>query len=195
MGAAPVCRARAAGRLCFTQDESLAILGAYGIPTIPTRFAASPMDAGIAADLLGYPAVVKLRDSAAPADRLPSSLVFDLHDASHIVAAARLLTARALRHGGTGELVVQRHAGRGSEVAIRVSDDAHIRADDRVRRRGHDVQPSRSCGRSAAVEPGVGAWADRAKPYRRDAWANRCGIGRPPNSASGGGRCWCGSAS
>jgi acetyltransferase len=115
--------ARAAGRLSFTQDEALAILSAYGIPTVPTRFAASPMDAGSAADLLGYPAVVKQRDTAAPADRLPGSLVFDLHDASHIVAAAPLLSARALRHGGTGELVVQRHAGRGREVAVRVSDD------------------------------------------------------------------------
>jgi acetyltransferase len=116
--------ARAAGRLCFTQDESLAILGAYGIPIIPTRFAAGPTDAGTAADLLGYPAVVKLRDIAAPADRLPNSLAFDLHDRSHIVAAAELLSARALRHGGSGELVVQRDAGRGREVAIRVSDDA-----------------------------------------------------------------------
>ncbi len=116
--------ARAAGRLAFAQDEALAILGAYGIPTVPTRFVATPADAGAAADLLGYPAVVKLRDTAAPADRLPGSLVFDLQDASQIVAAARLLTMRGLRHGGTGELVVQLHAGRGREVAIRVADDA-----------------------------------------------------------------------
>src|SRR6202041_3038291 len=105
-----------AGRLSLTQDESLAILGAYGIPIIPTRFAASPTDAGTAADLLGYPAVVKLRDTAVPADRLPNSLAFDLHDRSHIVAPAELLSARALRHGGSGELVVQRDAGRGREV-------------------------------------------------------------------------------
>jgi acetyltransferase len=116
--------ARAAGRLAFAQDEALAILGAYGIPTVPTRFAASPADAGVAADLLGYPAVVKLRDRAAPADRLAGSLAFDLHDAEHIEAAARLLSVRGVRHGGTGELVVQLHAGRGREVAIRVSDDA-----------------------------------------------------------------------
>jgi acetyltransferase len=116
-------QAQAAGRLCFTQDESMAILGAYGIPTVPTRFATNPQDAGVAAELLGYPAVVKLRDTAAPADRLPRSLAFDLHDASHIVAAACMLSDRALRNGGTGELLVQRHAGRGREVAIRVSDD------------------------------------------------------------------------
>jgi acetyltransferase len=117
-------QARAVGRLSFAQDEALAILGAYGIPTVPTRFAASPGDAAFAADLLGYPAVVKLRDTAAPMDRLPGSLVFDLHDAAQIVAASRLLSARANRRGGTGELLVQRHAGRGREVAIRVSDDA-----------------------------------------------------------------------
>ena len=115
--------AKTTGHLAFTQDESLAILGAYGIPTVPTRFAASALDAGAASDLVGYPAVVKLRDTKAPADRLPGSLVFDLHDASHIMAAARLLSARGMRHGGTGELIVQRHAGRGREVAIRVSDD------------------------------------------------------------------------
>ncbi len=116
--------ARAHGRLAMAQDEALAVLAAYGIPTVPTRFAAGPLDAGVAADLLGYPAVVKLRDTAAPADRLQSSLAFDLHDAAHIMAAAQLLSARSVRHGGTGELVVQRHAGRGRELAIRVSDDA-----------------------------------------------------------------------
>ena len=105
--------ARAHGRLALAQDEALAILGAYGIPTVPTRFVAGPADTGVAADLLGYPALVKLRDTAAPADRLQSSLMFDLHDAAHIVAAAHLLSARSVRHGATGELLVQRHAGRG----------------------------------------------------------------------------------
>jgi acetyltransferase len=117
-------QARATSRLCFSQDESLAILGAYGIPIIPTRFAASPIDAAAAADLLGYPAVVKLRDTAAPMDRPPGNLIFDLHDAPQIFAAARLLSVRARRRHGTGELLVQRHAGRGREVAIRVLDDA-----------------------------------------------------------------------
>ncbi len=116
--------ARAAGRLSFNQDEALEILSAYGVQAIPTRFAATPEDAGIAADLLGYPAVVKLRDTAPPIDRLPGSLVFDLQDAPQIVAASHLLSARALRQRGSGELLVQRHAGRGREVAIRVADDA-----------------------------------------------------------------------
>jgi acetyltransferase len=116
-------RLRARGRLTLTQDESLNILSAYGIPTVPTRFAASASDAADAARLLGFPAVVKLRDAAAPADRAPASLVFDLHDAAQVIAAARLLSARAQRRGATGELLVQRFVGRAREVAVRVSDD------------------------------------------------------------------------
>jgi acetyltransferase len=117
-------RIRASGRLTLTQDESLGILSAYGIPIVPTRFAASPPDAADAAGLLGFPVVVKLRDSAAPADRITGSLAFDLHDTARVTAAARLLSARARRQGANGELLVQRHVGRAREVAIRVADDA-----------------------------------------------------------------------
>ena len=116
--------ARASGRLSFTQDEALAVLGAYGIPTVPTRFAAGAGDAVCAAGLLGYPAVLKLRERMAPAKRQLGGVMFDLHEAMQVNAAARLLTARAQRRGGTGELLVQRHAGRGRELAVRVSDDA-----------------------------------------------------------------------
>ena len=117
-------RLRATGRLTLTQDESLNILAAYGIPTVPTRFAASVVDAADAAAILGFPAVVKLRDSAAPADRPPGGLVFDLHDADQVTAAARLLSTRAHRRGSTDELLVQRYVGRAREVAVRVADDA-----------------------------------------------------------------------
>jgi len=114
---------RAAGGLCLTQDKALDVLAAYGIPTIPTRFAAGPEDVVAAADLLGYPAVVKLRDAGAPADRLSGSVMFDLQNPVQVVSAARFLSDRAQRQGVATELLVQRHAGRGRELAIRVSDD------------------------------------------------------------------------
>jgi acetyltransferase len=117
-------RARAAGRLSLTQDEALDILAAYGIPTVPTRIVANAPDAPAAADLLGFPVVLKLRDSAAPADRPPGSLIFDLHDASQVAAAARLLSTRAQRRGRPPELLVQRNVGRAREVAVRVADGA-----------------------------------------------------------------------
>jgi acetyltransferase len=117
-------RVRAAGRLTLAQDEALNILAAYGIPGVPTRFAASVRDAADAARLLGFPAVVKLRDSAAPVDRAAGSLVFDLHDAAQVTAAASLLATRARRRGAVEEFLVQRSVGRAREVAIRVADDA-----------------------------------------------------------------------
>jgi acetyltransferase len=67
---------------------------------------------------------VKLRYSTAPADRPFGSLVFDLHDAAQVTAAARLLSARVQRRGGAGELLVQRYVGRSREVAVSVADDA-----------------------------------------------------------------------
>lgn len=117
-------RTRALGRLTLTQDEALGILSAYGIPIVPTQLAASVPDAADAAALLGFPVVVKLRDSAPPADRPFDGLVLDLHDAAQVTAAAGLLSARAQRLGATGELLVQRHVGRAREVAVRVADDA-----------------------------------------------------------------------
>lgn len=117
-------RTRAAGRLTLTQDEALDILAAYGIPTVPTRFAANPQDAATAAELVGFPAVVKQRDSGAPPDRPPASLVFDLHDAAAVLAAARLLSGRAEQRGSNPELLVQRYVGRPREVAVHVADDA-----------------------------------------------------------------------
>jgi acetyltransferase len=112
-------RIRGAGSLTLTQDEALGVLAAYGIPIVPTRFVSQADDAAAAAALVGFPAVVKLRDRTAPADRPPGGLVFDLHDAARVTAAAKLLSARA-----AAGLLVQRHVGRAREVAVRVADDA-----------------------------------------------------------------------
>ncbi|PPQ34559.1 bifunctional acetate--CoA ligase family protein/GNAT family N-acetyltransferase [Rhodopila globiformis] len=107
------------GRLALTQDESLDVLAAYGIPTVPTRMAASPDDAAAAADSVGYPVAVKLRDNARPGTRPPGGLVLDLMDAAQVTAAARLLAAKEPER----PLLVQHQAGRARELAIRVSDD------------------------------------------------------------------------
>ncbi|HEY4174658.1 MAG TPA: acetate--CoA ligase family protein, partial [Rhodopila sp.] len=115
---------RAQGRLTLMQDEALGVLSAYGIPVVPTRFAAGVPDAADAAALLGFPVVVKRRDSVAPVDRLLGGLVLDLHDAAQVTEAAGLLSTRAQRRGGVAELLVQRVVGRAREVAVRVADDA-----------------------------------------------------------------------
>jgi acetyltransferase len=116
-------RVRAEGRLALTQDESLNVLSAYGIPVVPTRVVSGPADAAAAADLVGYPAVVKMRDTARPGTRPSGGLVLDLLDAPHVETAARLLAAR-MPDGEQDQraLLVQRQAARARELAIRVSD-------------------------------------------------------------------------
>ena len=114
-------QARTQDRLALTQDQALDVLAAYGIPTVPTRVAANADDAAAAARVVGFSAVVKLRDSTPPADRPAASLAFDLHDAQGVIAAAQAL---AVRHTATTELLVQRCVGRAREFAVRVADDA-----------------------------------------------------------------------
>ncbi len=99
-------RARAAGRLALTQDETLDVLAAYGIPTVPTRFAAGAADAATAAEMLGYPVVVKVRETTPPADRAPGGVAFDLRDTRSVTATGRLLLARAAKRPETGGLLI-----------------------------------------------------------------------------------------
>ncbi len=109
---------RRTGRLATMQDEALAVLCAYGIPVVPSRAVASPDDAAAAAALLGYPAVVKLRQSVRPDARASGGLALDLHDASEVMAAAQRIAARG------HSLLVQRQAVRWRQLRIRVDDDA-----------------------------------------------------------------------
>jgi acetyltransferase len=110
------------GRLTAMQDESLAVLSAYGIPVVPTRVAASSPDAADAARLLGFPAVVKLRQCVRPDERASGGLALDLHDAAEVEVAALRIVAR--HDGGDLPLLVQHQAHRWRELRVRVTDDA-----------------------------------------------------------------------
>ncbi|HEY2619994.1 MAG TPA: acetate--CoA ligase family protein, partial [Acetobacteraceae bacterium] len=115
---------RRGGRLTAMQDEALAVLSAYGIPVVPGRAVMSPDDAAEAAALLGFPAVVKLRQSVRPDERGSGGLALDLHDAGEVAAAAHRLTARQVTERGDPSLLVQRQANRWRELRVRVADDA-----------------------------------------------------------------------
>ena len=117
---------RRTGRLASTQDEALAALDRYGIPVAPTRVVATAEDAAAAAAVLGFPAVVKLRQSEHPNARASNGLALDLHDAREVGLAAALLDARRARQPGihADGLLVQRQAPRSRELKIRVGDDA-----------------------------------------------------------------------
>ncbi len=117
---------RRAGRLAAMQDEALSVLCAYSIPMAPSRAVAAAEDAAAAALLLGFPAVVKLRQSERPDARAQGGLALDLHDAREVAVAARLLSARRDRQPDARDdgLLVQRQAARPRELRIRVADDA-----------------------------------------------------------------------
>jgi acetyltransferase len=111
---------RRAARLTSMQDEALAVLCAYGIPVVPNRAVVTLDDAAAAASLLGFPAVVKLRQSVRPDARASGGLALDLHDPAEVIAAARRIS-----HNAQGELplLVQHQAPRWRELRIRVADD------------------------------------------------------------------------
>jgi acetyltransferase len=118
-------RLRACGRRDLSQDQAMTLLSAYGLPTVPTRVVGTPEDAAAAADLLGYPVVVKRRDFVAPADRERGGVVLDLHDVTAVRLAARMLIGRQMREDPAREpaLLVQSQAARARELLIRVADD------------------------------------------------------------------------
>ena len=101
------------------------VLAAYGVPTVPCRAVSTEPDAVTAAALLGYPVVVKLRDTLPPGCRARGGLALDLHDAAEVRLAARTLTLRQTRRAPDEPvtLLVQRQAARGRELSIRVTDD------------------------------------------------------------------------
>ena len=57
-------RAAAEGREKLTETEAMEVLGAYGIPTVPWRRAASADEAAAAAREIGFPVVLKVISSA-----------------------------------------------------------------------------------------------------------------------------------
>jgi acetyltransferase len=130
-------RLRTAGRQDLAQDEAMAVLAAYGVPTVPCRAVSTEQDAVTAAALLGYPVVVKLRDTRPPSCRARGGLALDLHDAAEVGLAARTLTLRQARRtpgaatidparrasDAATTLLVQRQAARARELLIRVADD------------------------------------------------------------------------
>lgn len=122
-------QARAERRETLTEDESLAVLAAYGVPTVPARSAAGPEDAACAADLLGYPVVLKIRSPDIPRKTEVGGVVTDLRDAAAVAEAARAMEAsiaRLLPGARRAGFLVQRQAERrgAQELRITMREDA-----------------------------------------------------------------------
>ena len=118
--------ARAAGRRDLTEEEALAVLSAYGLPTVPGRRAAGPDDAADAASLLGFPVVLKILSPDLPHKSEVGGVLLSLDSAPAVreAAEAMLRRVRAAQPEARIEgFLVQRQAARALELRIRLGDD------------------------------------------------------------------------
>lgn len=79
--------ARTAGRTLLTEEESKQVLAAYDIPTIPMHIAESAEAAAQAADILGYPVVLKLHSETVTHKSDVGGVKLNLGDAAAVKQA------------------------------------------------------------------------------------------------------------
>ncbi|MBN2387544.1 MAG: bifunctional acetate--CoA ligase family protein/GNAT family N-acetyltransferase [Anaerolineales bacterium] len=97
--AALLAAARKEGRTLLTEQESKALLAAYGIPTVPTHFAASLADAVRLAGEIGYPVVLKLHSKTITHKSDVGGVQLNLQDAAAVEAAyAHIQTSVSEKH-------------------------------------------------------------------------------------------------
>jgi acetyltransferase len=96
---------RRSGRSLLTEFESKALLGAYGIPTVPTRVAAT-LDAAVAdAEALGFPVVLKLHSETITHKSDVGGVKLDLRDAAAVREAFHAIEASVGEKAGPGHFL------------------------------------------------------------------------------------------
>jgi acetyltransferase len=119
--------ARLAGRRELTEEEALAVLTAYGIPTVPGRAVSGPEEAGDAAAMLGFPVVLKILSPDLPRKTEVGGVALGLTSRAAVQAAADAMQARIVAARPAARLtgfLVQRQARRAMELRLRLGDDA-----------------------------------------------------------------------
>ncbi|HEY3382426.1 MAG TPA: bifunctional acetate--CoA ligase family protein/GNAT family N-acetyltransferase [Vicinamibacterales bacterium] len=94
--------ARAAARRLLTEVESKQVLGAYGIPVVETRVAASSDEAVQAARQIGFPVVVKLLSGTITHKTEVGGVQLNLQDESDVRGAWALIKASVAEMAGEG---------------------------------------------------------------------------------------------
>jgi len=118
---------RAEGRTTLFEDEALAVLGAYGVPVVAHRRAATPDEAAAAADAMGLPVVLKARTLLTHKSEF-GGVVLNLREPRAVREAALAMRAEiATRAPGTvlEGFLVQRQAPPGAmELRLRAGEEA-----------------------------------------------------------------------
>ena len=126
-----IAAALAAGREWLTEIESKTLLECYAIPTVPTRFAATPAEAAQRACELSPPYVLKIVSPQIIHKSDVGGVALDLPDAAAVAAAARRIHERvAARRPDAvlGGFAVQTMAERqhSHELILGISSDAQF---------------------------------------------------------------------
>lgn len=125
--AATLERARTCGKTHLSETDALAVLRAYGIPTLESHLARDANDAAHAAKALGFPVVLKVASPDIVHKSDVGGVRMDLRTADEVRAACAALLERV--HGEAPEaridgVLVQPYAAGGREVVIGVNTDA-----------------------------------------------------------------------
>jgi acetyltransferase len=121
-----IAEARREGRSHLREIEALAVLEAYGIPTVEPRLACSEDDAVRTAETLGYPVVLKVvsRDVVHKTDI--GGVRVDLRGPAEVRSAYRQIVdaiAEARPEALLEGVLVERHLSGGKEVILGMSTD------------------------------------------------------------------------
>ncbi len=92
--------ARATGRKTLTEFESKRVLEAYGLPCVPTEYAATADEAVVASEKLTYPVVVKLHSEIVTHKTDVQGVHLDVRDGAGVRFAFSEIKAAAQKHAG-----------------------------------------------------------------------------------------------
>jgi acetyltransferase len=115
--------ARHGGRVDLTLAESLGVLEAAGIRTVPWREVRTDLDAAAAAEELGLPVALKVSSSRLIHKSDVGGVALGLRDVDAVARTAGAMLARGREADPTASLVVQRMAAGGTEVIFGASAD------------------------------------------------------------------------
>lgn len=102
---AVIAKAHRAKRTLLTEHESKQILAAYGIPTIPSRLAATEDEAVEAANSFGYPVVLKLHSETITHKTDVGGVQLDLGSGAQVRDAFRLIESSVKEKAGPGHFL------------------------------------------------------------------------------------------
>jgi len=121
-----ITSARKLGRNVLFEDESKALAAAAGIPVVESYAVATEQEAVALAELIGYPAVLKVRSTAFSHKSDTGGVRLNLSGSDDVRRAFLEITDHARKEDPHVNVTVQRMAEQGVEVIIGAAVDPHF---------------------------------------------------------------------